>query len=451
MDFGLSRFITTTTQGDHEDDVQGTPRYMSPEHFAGAPLDMRTDVFALGLIFFEMLAGRPAANANKLIELTAQLQNTRFDWAVLHTRGTPPEFVSVIRDALARTPSRRFKDAGEMLGALHEAQSAVAARENHDLAVQFLLRRLQRRPEFPAFSNSIAEINRLTDENSQAGLGELASVVMRDFSLTNRLMKVANSAFFARSDAGVTTVAQAISRVGTKAVRLICNGLLMFEHLKSDNPVLQDALVESFVSGLLGRLLALQLCREFAEEAFVAAMFNRLGRNLLIYYLEDEYGEILQRAARGVPLPQAERMILATTSAEVGAAVAANWKFPAALIASMAGLPSGMLPAPAHDAERMHCMAHFPNELCALAAAESAEPPDAGLARLSQRYQRIFRTNSSDLASALEVAMEKFAEIAPSMGIAFNANGFCCRTQAFLAAFKLAQTADESPAVARAG
>ncbi len=327
MDFGLSRFVATSNKSDHEDDAQGTPRYMSPEHFAGAPLDMRTDVFALGLIYYELLVGRPAASAQKLRELVAQIEETQFDWLALEAHGTPPEVISVIRDALARVPARRFKHAGEMLGALQEAEATSAARENGDLAVKFLLRRLQRRPEFPAFSNSINEINRLTEESSQAGLHELAAVVMRDFSLTNRLLKVANSAFFARADEGATTVLHAISRVGTKTVRLLCNGLLMFEHLKSDNPVLQDALVESFVSGLLGRLLALQLCRELAEEAFVAAMFNRLGRNLLIYYLDDEYTEILQRVQHGVPLLQAERAILGTTSSQVGAAVAASWKF----------------------------------------------------------------------------------------------------------------------------
>ncbi len=439
MDFGLSRFVATSKRIDSEDDVQGTPRYMSPEHFAGAPLDMRTDVFALGLIFYELLVGRPAANAQKLRELVTQIEETQFDWLALEERGTPPEVISVIRDALSYAPGHRFKQAGEMLGALQEAEATAAARENGDLAVKFLLRRLQRRPEFPAFSNSINEINRLTEENSQSGLNELAAVVMRDFSLTNRLLKVANSAFFARADEGATTILHAISRVGTKTVRLLCNGLLMFEHLQGDNPLLQDALVESFVSGLLGRLLGLQLCRELAEEAFVAAMFNRLGRNLLIYYLDDEYAEILQRVQRGVPLLQAERAILGTTSSQVGAAVAAAWKFAPGLIASMASLSTGQLPAPAHEVERMRYLAHFPNELCAMAAGNDSATSLVQLEQLAQRFHRVFRTNPADLADALTLALEKFVEISPTLGIASETNGFCARTRAFLAAYQSAQ------------
>jgi len=445
MDFGLSRFIAAGGPVE-TDDVQGTPRYMSPEHFAGAPLDMRTDVFALGLVFFEMLTGRPAGNATKLRELTTQLRDTRFDWHVLHERGVPAEAVSVLRDALARDPARRFRNAGELAGALREALDAVTARGNRDLAVQFVLRRLQRRPEFPAFSNSIAEINRLTEEQSQASLQDLAAVVMRDFSLTNRLMKVANSAYFARSDNGVTTVLQAISRVGTKTVRLICNGLLMFEHLKGSNPVLQDALVASFVSGLLARLLALQLCREVSDEAFVAAMFNRLGRNLLIYYLEDEYAEVQARVAQGMPALQAERVILGTTCAEVGAAVAANWKFPAPLISSMAALPPGILPAPASEPDRMRALAHFANELCGLAASRDHADPVAELMQLGQRYQRVFRTAPADLATALEVALDKFGDIAASLGISPDRSGFCCRAREFLISHRLQQTDALEPA-----
>jgi len=432
MDFGLSRFVASSMRAEDQDDVQGTPRYMSPEHFAGAPRDMRTDVFALGLVFFELLAGRPAGNQPKLSELTLQLCNARFDWQVLEERGVPAEVISVVRDALARQPARRFKQAGEMLGALRDALGAANARGNQELAVQFVLRRLQRRPEFPAFSNSVTEINRLTADSSQAGLQDLAAVVMRDFSLTNRLMKVANSAFFAGGNGGAATVQQAIARVGTKTVRMICNGLLMFEHLKGDNPVLQDALVESFVSGLLARLLALQFSRELAEEAFVAAMFNRLGRNLLIYYLEDEYADIRQRVDAGMPFAQSERAILGTTSAEIGAAVAANWKFPAALISSMASLPAGVLPTPINEPEKMRALAHFANELCGLAAGHGGVASLSELATLGSRFQRIFRTTPADLAGALGIAMEKFAEIAPSLGVSSEHNGFCRRTREFL-------------------
>ncbi len=442
MDFGLSRFVAAHRgESNSEEDMQGTPRYMSPEHFIGAPLDMRTDVFALGLMFFELLAGRPAANAARIKELTSQLRNPQFDWIALQKKEVPTEIISVIRDALAREPIRRFADAGAMATALQEAMESMKARENRNLAVQFVLRRLQRRPEFPAFSNSIAEINRLTDEDSRAGLQDLADVVMRDFSLANRLMKIANSAFFSPDSNPAGTVASAISRVGTKTVRFICNGLMMFEHLKGDSPGLQDALVESFVSGLLGRLLAQQFSPELAEEAFISAMFNRLGRNLVLYYLADEYTEIQQCFATGMSIIDAERAILASSCAEIGAAVAASWKFPVSLVSTMKSLPPGVLPTPAFALERTRALAHFPNELCALVSgSEALDAPLEKLARLGERFARIFRTNPTDLAATLDVALRKFVDIAPSLGINPKTSGFCQTTGEFLEVFRLMQS-----------
>lgn len=448
MDFGLARLLANAAPPAIDEDIQGTPRYMSPEHFSGGALDARTDVFALGLIFFEMLAGKPAGSASRLKELNAQLQHARFDWPLLESSGAPPELVSVLRDALARAPERRFRDAAEMLGALQEAQAVAAARDNRDLAVQFLLRRLQRRPEFPAFSNSITEINRLTGEQSEAGLEELAAVIMRDFSLTNRLIKVANSAYFSRSDSGASTIQQAVARVGTKTVRLLSNGLLMFEHLKGDSPVLQDALVESFVAGLLGRMLAQQMHRQHAEEAFVASMFNRLGRNLIVYYLEDEHAEVMQRIEAGMPQLQAEQQVLGTTCAAVGGAISALWKFPATIIASMSALPAGPLVSPANDADLMRYLAHFPNELCSLSARPGAGQPHAALEALCQRYRAVFRTSTEGLAGALEVTLEKFTEIAPTLGIDMASNGFCTRSRAFLAEFRLGGTDGTAPVAA---
>ncbi len=437
MDFGLARILGDAREFD-EDDVQGTPRYMSPEHFESGVFDLRTDVFALGLIFFELLSGAPAVDASTFKELRAQLSNARFDWTRLDGRAIPTEVISVVRDALARKAPHRFAHAGEMQGALAAAVTAGAARENRDLAVQFLLRRLQRRPEFPAFSNSINEINRLTGEQSQANLEELSKVIMRDFSLTNRLMKVANSALFSRSDGGTVTVTQAISRIGTKTVRMLCNGLLMFEHLKGTSQILQSALVESFVAGLLGRLLATQVNREAIDEAFVAAMFNQLGRNLLIYYLEDEYLEIQAKAAHGMLIQDAERAVLATTTHELGAAVAATWKFPVPLIATIERLPEGVLPAPTSVAERMRYLAHFPNELCSLAARVSDDDAERTLTRMSERYARCFRTTPESLLGLIELALEKFAEIAPSLNVAAD-NLFCASANRLVAEFRREQ------------
>lgn len=87
----------------------------------------------------------------------------------------------------------------------------------------------------------------------------------------------------------------------------------------------------------------------------------------------------------------------------------------------------------------MRCLAHFPSELCALAAGSGAQMPVLELERLVQRFQRIFRTNPTDLADALALALEKFDDIAPTLQVSAHTNSFCQRTRGFLTAFRSAQ------------
>ncbi len=446
MDFGLARLVGRTVESGDKGEVYGTPRYMSPEHFHGGPLDLQTDVFALGLVLYELLVGRPAVAGEGLNDLRNKITTGSFDWQPLAELGVPAEIVSVLRDALALERTTRWRDASEFANALDDAVQTRSTPAESELAAQFLLRRLRRRPEFPAFSSSIVEINRLTAEDSSAGVSELAAVVQRDFSLTNRLMKIANSAFFNRAGGGVTTVSQAIGLVGTRLVRMLCNGLLVFDHLQRGRPALQDALVCSFVAGLMARHFGQRVRRELAEEAFIGALFNRLGRNLVLYYLEDEFKEIQRLVAAGASPAQAEQRVLATSYAAVGAAVAASWKFPPTLIASMAPLLSDVREAPASAADALHAYAHLANELCERANVEEASPA-AALETLALRFRGVFKGAPAELGELLAASLEKFATLAPTLGIDVAHNDFCRRAAAFCSSAAMQAAAAEAAAV----
>jgi eukaryotic-like serine/threonine-protein kinase len=107
-DFGLARLLPdpadslTETLGR----VAGTPRYMAPEALAGAPPDPRADVFAMGVVLYEMATGRPPVG----------------DRAPL-----PGPIEDVVRRALCPDPAGRFADAGEMRAALAAARAGAGS------------------------------------------------------------------------------------------------------------------------------------------------------------------------------------------------------------------------------------------------------------------------------------------------------------------------------------
>ena len=121
LDFGLARpqvadAMTTGVDLTRAGIVVGTPRYMAPEQVTGEPADARSDLFAVGAILFEMLAGRPAFDGRTVFDVLH---------ATLHQQ--PPALTGspgviavdrVIRRALAKRPAERPASADEMTAEL---------------------------------------------------------------------------------------------------------------------------------------------------------------------------------------------------------------------------------------------------------------------------------------------------------------------------------------------
>jgi len=96
--------------------VVGTPRYMAPEQITGETVDARTDLFAGGAIFFEMLAGRPAFEGDNGVAI---LHATLYEQPPALTGSPAVAAVDrVIRGALAKKPSERPRSAEEMAAGL---------------------------------------------------------------------------------------------------------------------------------------------------------------------------------------------------------------------------------------------------------------------------------------------------------------------------------------------
>ena len=66
-DFGIARVISTSASITRDGTVVGTPQYMSPEQAAGRPLDGRSDIYSLGVVFFRMLTGEVPYKADSAV------------------------------------------------------------------------------------------------------------------------------------------------------------------------------------------------------------------------------------------------------------------------------------------------------------------------------------------------------------------------------------------------
>jgi serine/threonine-protein kinase len=168
LDFGIAKL-----QGDlkHSEahtrtgSLVGTPLYMSPEQCRGIrEIDARTDIYALGAMLFEMLAGRPPFVSQGLGDLMDMHMNRPAPSVRSLARGVPKQLDAVVTRALAKLPEHRFPN-----GAAFQAALEAAPRRTHDgqstPAIDAPL--LTSGPELPAAGSAAAT----TDEIAAAALG----------------------------------------------------------------------------------------------------------------------------------------------------------------------------------------------------------------------------------------------------------------------------------------
>ncbi|MBN1940136.1 MAG: protein kinase [Candidatus Aminicenantes bacterium] len=143
VDFGIATIesanITKTRM------TSATPAYMSPELILEGEVDHRTDLFSLGIILFELIAGRRPFSGENIPSLLNRIVNEepgRFD----PKSSRPPEGLeAVIRKALAKTPSQRFDSAEDMAAALEatlrEEEETIVVRTKPELRTAAVRRR----------------------------------------------------------------------------------------------------------------------------------------------------------------------------------------------------------------------------------------------------------------------------------------------------------------------
>lgn len=118
-DFGIARAMGATrlTQTGA---MIGTPEYMAPEQVRGQPVDHRADIYALGIVCYEMLSGRTPFSGDTATVLYKQAHEAPPPLPQL-APSTPPAMVAAIARALAKNPDERFQSAGEFAAALTAA------------------------------------------------------------------------------------------------------------------------------------------------------------------------------------------------------------------------------------------------------------------------------------------------------------------------------------------
>lgn len=279
-------------------------------------------------------------------------------------------------------------------------------------AVEFLLRRMQRSRDFPALSENIRIINRLTTASRKSS-EELAAVIVRDFALTNKTLKVVNSAYYAGFSGKVGTISRAIVILGIEPVRALAASLLLFEHLSKDTNAerIRSLIGQSMFSALLAREAAVDAGLDHPETAFLAGMFHNLGELLVAYYLPEEDEAIRQVCAAGEQsMQQAQAEVLGIDLERLAEAVGEHWNFPRVITHSMRRFHRESVSKPPNDEERVRQLANFSHEVTQQLV--SGESPDGvEISAVAKRYEECLVLAHERLHEALAATRSEYRNL----------------------------------------
>jgi predicted Ser/Thr protein kinase len=125
LDFGLARLGSSEmTQAGV---VMGTPNYMSPEQVLGEKVDARSDIFAMGAVFYEVLTSHKPFEAESMHGVLFQVVHKEPTEIRKWAPDLPPVLVQIVEKCLVKDKTRRFPNAGELREALGMARQALAA------------------------------------------------------------------------------------------------------------------------------------------------------------------------------------------------------------------------------------------------------------------------------------------------------------------------------------
>lgn len=288
MDFGIARQIIDCAP-DKPDGLRGTPCYLAPEYVNTGLYTPQCDLYAAGVVLYERLTGQPAVEGANVYEILHRAANEPITVPSRLNPEVDEKLDLLVMKALAPKSEHGFASAAETQAALtawlEPDTGAEAPPTQAGGTLEYLLRRMRHKSDFPALSQTITTINRVTgsvDENSSA----LSNTILKDFALTNKLLRWVNTAYFGQFGGTISTVSRAVVILGFDRIRGVAMTLMPMEHLqdKTQAAPLKEDVVAGYFSGLLARERAAKANIRDGEEAFICTLFHDLGRLLARFY-----------------------------------------------------------------------------------------------------------------------------------------------------------------------
>jgi eukaryotic-like serine/threonine-protein kinase len=444
-DLGLA--IRTDNPDEQSREVIGTPSYMSPEQICNPyHVDARADIYSLGATLYHLVTGfvpYPGQTVEDILEMQTKMQLTP-------PRKVHPELSEetsqLIMKMMSKDATERFQSMNDVVAAIQLIEkrkldpSAPASGDKQAVALERTMLKLKKGLEgggsnFPSIIGPMNVISKLSQTGSNVSIDELTDSILSDIALTNKLLKLVNSAFYSTgySTGGekITTISRAILVLGYAQLRSAALSLTLFQNMESGRkqPLkeIKEMSVNNFLSGILAKNLAGRIGGIDREEAFICSIFYNLGKLITTFYLIDEKHKVDERVRKdGVHEQIASQSLLGISYEDLGVMIAEQWNFPEKIVSAMKRPPTMPVPIPTTAIERLRSLAAFSNELCALLRQLDTPPEKMEMLfqDLLQNFAKCFTISPEDLAESIQQSLNTLVGFTQLLGFDVDTSSF---------------------------
>lgn len=182
----------------------------------------------------------------------------------------------------------------------------------------------------PAMSDHVTELVSLLG-SSRATAHEVADTILKDYSLTTRILQVVNSAYYSRGTP-VSTISRAITVIGFDTLRQLAATMALFEEFiraGAEKDEIAGTFTMSLISATQSKIYCeLRKTRLSAEEAYVCSLLHKLGKLVVLVYLPAQYQAIEQHMQKGYSEEHSNRIVLkGLTYGQIGREISTFWNF----------------------------------------------------------------------------------------------------------------------------
>ncbi len=203
--------------------------------------------------------------------------------------------------------------------------------------LELLKQKIDEHGDLPVFSASVNHICSVSSD-PDADVMSLSQEVLKDANLSIKLLRLANSPYYARGNSKIGVVSRAIIVLGFDTVKNLSLTMKFIESFQNEHPSIDmdKLLVRAYITAGFVRDLAMKIGVKDAEETYTCSLLHDLGEIAVATYLPDKYIEITSLNKQGhLESLKNEQIVLGASMMVLGKELANSWEFSSRVVATM--------------------------------------------------------------------------------------------------------------------